>query len=97
MIRAFRRCSKKLILAKVAELRKKDLLPESWRDYRPNIWEIQDVYTTNASEVTHTIMESPPQDLGASYQNHEDIFARMLEDVILCDYYKRDYKLPNKK
>jgi len=105
-------CTPKQIRLQVAELRRDKKLPQSKKDYRPHIKGIQHVFAENASEVKYTVYMYHKDDWhrggfsrenalkaknSKTYLNPDEIIAGMVKEVILCDYHKRDYQLPEPK
>jgi hypothetical protein len=101
-------CTPKYIRTQIVELRKNGKLPQNKKDYRPNIKGIQYEFIKNASEVkTIVAMTQRGEHIDAhvpTYLNPDDIIYGssgggngMLKEIILCDYNKQDYHLPEPK
>lgn len=96
----------KQIRAHVKELRQADKLPKHRSDYKPNIKGIRYVFLENASEIKLakaklTLKQLDRKDNSDSgmesvkvYKDGDNLIKNMIKEIILCDYHRRDYQLP---
>lgn len=92
-------CTPKRIRNRIAELRKKSKIVG---DYKPNMKGIEYEFRENASEVkatnaTLTLLLFAEDNITGpvrAYLNDKQITESMLEQIIMCDYRKVDYRRP---
>jgi hypothetical protein len=98
------KCARNCLRYPYARQEKK--LPQSKKDYKPNIAGIQHMFMENASQVKRVISnyqlygyQSINYDLEETktYLDGDKIIANMLKEIILCDYNKQDYILSKPK
>jgi hypothetical protein len=96
----------KQISAQIRELRQIGELPKLRSKYKPNIKGIRYVFAENASEIKLARAKlayeqndrkyKSGSEMGTVkvYKDGENLIKNMVKEVILCDYHRRDYQLP---
>lgn len=96
----------KQIRAQVRELRQTGKLPKHRSEYKPNIKGIGYVFEENASEIKLAKAKLTLKKLAREhnsgsememvkvYKDGDNLIKNMIKEVILCDYLRRDYQLP---
>ena len=96
----------KQIRIQVRELRQAGKLPKHRSDYKPNIKGIRHVFLENASKVKLAKAKLGFKRLDREhnsgsemetvkvYKDGDNLIKNMIKEIILCDYYRRDYQLP---
>lgn len=84
-------CTHKHIRACIRKLKKDGSITGK---YKPNMKGIRYVFADNAGEVGYVNEHFWAKSSGKAYQDADSVIKEMLKEIILCDFNKMDYHLP---